>query len=83
LVLADAARVRFLQLLRKEALDVSMMSSYCGPWSFSFGRASVCVMTSAAPVAAQISATSGLMRPLGSFTIEAPASIAARATAGL
>ncbi len=46
------------------------------------GRA-VCITTSAAPVAAQMSARAGSRRPLTSLTMRAPASIAARATSGL
>ena len=43
----------------------------------------VCITTSAAPVRAQTSASSGSRRPLTSLTIAAPAAIAAAATAGL
>ena len=57
--------------------------SRLGSNSFCFGAARVCIRISAAPVSAQTSASSGSRNPLTSLTIEAPAAIAARATAGL
>ena len=57
--------------------------SSVGSRSFSFGAARVCISTSAAPVPAHTSASSGSRSPLTSLTIAAPAAIAACATAGL
>ena len=47
------------------------------------GATRVCMITSAAPVRAQIPASSGSRRPETSLTITAPAATAAAATAGL
>ena len=61
-----------------------MTSSYNpGSCRRCLGAARVCMSTSAAPVRAQTSASSGSRSPLTSLTITAPAAIAASATSGL
>ncbi len=68
---------------RKRCTSSTMRPSRPGSWCLVLGGAMVCMSTSAAPVCAHTSASSGSRRPLTSLTIEAPAAIAARATAGL
>ena len=68
---------------RNDRTSSTIRPSKDGSSSFCFGAARVCITTSAAPVSAHTSASSGSRRPLTSLTMQAPASIAARATAGL
>ena len=85
LLLAHAARARERRSAREERDDVGddVVVVDAGSCRRCLGAARVCMSTSAAPVAAQTSASSGSRSPLTSLTITAPAAIAAAATAGL